>query len=153
MTPPRRTDSVAPERSLEQRFAALKRANHIRSARAVLKRELGAGSITMASLMDADDCATMKVIDALLAMPKVGRIKAHRALTMARISPSKTLSGLTVRQRRELLALLPDAPAPSPQVVVVPAAVAPIHQVPQPKQRGRRQRGLDDLLADVRGAR
>jgi hypothetical protein len=32
-------------------------------------------------------------------MPKVGRVKANRVLTSARISPSKTLGGLTERQR------------------------------------------------------
>lgn len=149
MTP--RTDPVAPERSLKQRLAALERANRIRSTRAVLKRDLRAGRITMQTLLDHEDCATMKVVDALLAMPKVGRTKAHRALATARLSPSKTLSGLTARQRHELLDLLPDAPPASHDRVRL-APVAPIHAVPQPRQRGRRARGLDDLLADVRSA-
>ena len=38
----------------------------------------------------------------LLAMPKYGQVKANKALTQCRISPSKTLGGLTERQRNEL---------------------------------------------------
>jgi hypothetical protein len=142
-----------PERSLEQRTAALKKANRIRSARAEIKRQLGAGRKTFEQLFDEPACATMKVVDALLAMPKVGRVKANRALTIARVSPSKTIAGLSTRQRRELtnavttprrLGYTADLPEP---------VVAPIHSVPQPRQRGRRARGLDDLLADIRRAR
>jgi hypothetical protein len=45
---------------------------------------------------------SMKIIDLLLAMPKVGRVKANKWLARAAVSPSKTLEGLTDRQRREL---------------------------------------------------
>jgi hypothetical protein len=46
---------------------------------------------------------TAKVIDLLLAVPKYGRVKANRVLERCRISPARTLNGLTPRQRKELL--------------------------------------------------
>jgi hypothetical protein len=103
----------APERTLTQRLAALNEANRIRTKRARLKRDLTAGRASLLDLMVEPDCATMKTMDALLALPKVGRVKAERALRRAKVSPSKTLAGMTDRQRRELLAELPVCrPAP-----------------------------------------
>jgi hypothetical protein len=49
---------------------------------------------------------TAKVFDLLLAVPKCGRVKAGRLLTTCRISQSKTVGGLSERQRAELVALL-----------------------------------------------
>jgi hypothetical protein len=42
----------------------------------------------------------------LLAVPKYGRVKTNRILNHCRISPSKTIGGLSERQRTELVALL-----------------------------------------------
>lgn len=92
-----------PERSLEQRMDALEKANDIRSHRAKLKRDLAAGRISFEQLLDDPRCATMKAWDALVALPKIGRVKANRALSRVRMSPSKTLGGLSDRQRQELL--------------------------------------------------
>jgi len=39
-------------------------------------------------------------------MPMIGRVKANAMLRRANVSPSKTIAGLSDRQRRELLALL-----------------------------------------------
>ena len=50
--------------------------------------------------------ATAKVFDILMAVPKFGRVKATRFLTQARISQSKTVGGLSDRQRAELIGLL-----------------------------------------------
>ena len=41
----------------------------------------------------------------LLAVPKFGRVKAARMLNQCRISQSKTVGGLSDRQRQELIAL------------------------------------------------
>jgi hypothetical protein len=40
-----------------------------------------------------------------MAVPKFGRVKATRFLTQARISHSKTVGGLSDRQRAELIGL------------------------------------------------
>jgi hypothetical protein len=42
----------------------------------------------------------------LLAVPKVGRVKANKVLNLCRISPSKTIGGLSERQRTELVELM-----------------------------------------------
>jgi hypothetical protein len=41
-----------------------------------------------------------------MAVPKYGRVKANKVLGTCRISPSKTIGGLSARQRDELVAAL-----------------------------------------------
>jgi hypothetical protein len=107
-TPSKTTTGAAPERSLTQRMDALKRANDIRTQRARLKRDLKAGRAQIqALLLDPPEyLLTAKVFDLLLAVPKYGRVKANRILTQCRISPSKTIGGLSERQRNELVSFL-----------------------------------------------
>ncbi len=45
---------------------------------------------------------TAKVFDMLLALPKVGRVKAAKIMDKCRVSPNKTFGGLSDRQRAEL---------------------------------------------------
>jgi hypothetical protein len=99
---------ITPERSLTQRMDALKRANEIRTERARLKRDLKAGRIQIHGLLldPPEYLATAKVFDLLLAVPKYGRVKVNRILTHCRISPSKTIGGLSERQRNELVSYL-----------------------------------------------
>ena len=100
--------TAAPERSLVQRMEALQRANDIRTRRAQLKRDLKAGRqpIDRHLLAPPDNLATAKVFDLLLAVPKYGRVKVNKILGQCKISPSKTVGGLSERQRRELVALM-----------------------------------------------
>jgi hypothetical protein len=97
-----------PERSLNQRMDALARANEIRTARARLKRDLKAGRRSIDSLLldPPEYLETAKVFDMLLAVPKYGRVKVNKMLLGCRISPSKTIGGLSERQRAELVLLL-----------------------------------------------
>jgi hypothetical protein len=99
---------AAPERSPDQRTAALNRANEIRTLRAQLKRDLKAGRTSIAALLldPPSWLESAKVLDMLLALPKVGRVKATKTLDSCRVSPSKTFGGLTDRQRAELAARL-----------------------------------------------
>ena len=100
--------STAPERSLHQRMDALARANQIRIKRAQLKRDLKAGrrSIHSVLLEPPEWVETAKVFDMLLAVPKYGRVKVNKILAHCRIAPSKTIGGLSDRQRSELVTLL-----------------------------------------------
>jgi hypothetical protein len=102
------THSTTPERSLNQRMDALARANEVRSARAQLKRDLKAGRSSIHSLLlePPEYLETAKVFDMLLAVPKYGRVKVNKMLLACRISPSKTIGGLSERQRSELVSLL-----------------------------------------------
>jgi S13-like H2TH domain len=99
---------LTPERSLTQRMDALKRANEIRTERARLKRDLKGGRIQIHGLLldPPEYLTTAKVFDLLLAVPKYGRVKVNRILTYCRISPSKTIGGLSERQRNELVSYL-----------------------------------------------
>ena len=100
--------SAAPERSLVQRMEALQRANEIRTRRAQLKRDLRAGRASIHHLLTEppDWVETAKVFDMLLAVPKYGRVKVNKILQQCRISPSKTIGGLSERQRAELVSML-----------------------------------------------
>jgi hypothetical protein len=102
-----KTQVQAPARSLDQRMDALRRANEIRVRRAQLKRDLKAGAIRIEAILDdpPEYVATAKVFDMLLAVPKLGRVKASRFLNQCRISPAKTVGGLSERQRAELIGL------------------------------------------------
>jgi hypothetical protein len=87
---------------------ALARANEIRVKRAELKRDLKAGrhSIHKLLLDPPEYVETAKVFDMLLAVPKYGRVKVNKILAHCRIAPSKTIGGLSERQRSELVSLL-----------------------------------------------
>jgi hypothetical protein len=111
MAAPVKTSSSTPEtpeRSLDQRMDALRRANDIRTARAKLKKDLKAGKVGIHRLLlePPDYVLTAKVFDMLLAVPKYGRVKASRILNQCRISPSKTIGGLSERQKAELVSQL-----------------------------------------------
>jgi hypothetical protein len=102
-----KTQAQAPLRSLDQRMEALKRANDIRVQRARLKKDLKEGHVQIeAVLLDPPDyVSTAKVFDMLMAVPKFGRVKAARLLNQCRISQSKTVGGMSERQRTELVSL------------------------------------------------
>ena len=86
---------------------ALKRANEIRVRRAQLKKDLKDGRVRIESVLERppDYVETAKVFDILMAVPKLGRVKASRLLNQCRISQSKTVGGLSERQRTELVGL------------------------------------------------
>jgi hypothetical protein len=87
---------------------ALKSANHIRTTRAELKRDLKAGrkDVTGYILDPPEWLLTMHLFDLMMSVPKMGRVKVNRILTQCRISPSKTIGGLSERQRGEIIAYL-----------------------------------------------
>jgi hypothetical protein len=105
--PAAKTTTHAPERSLDQRMDALRRANDVRVRRAQLKKDLKDGRVRIQAILadPPEYVETAKVIDILMAVPKFGRVKAARFLNACRISQSKTVGGLSDRQRAELIDL------------------------------------------------
>lgn len=112
-----RTQTTTPDRSLDQRLEALEHANKIRAARSELKRRVKADpTYRVLGLAIANEAValgypagyldTMKVADVILSAPKIGRVRVRNALDTLRVSPSKTIAGLSDRQRDELLAEL-----------------------------------------------
>jgi hypothetical protein len=97
--------NTAPERSLDQRMDALTKANEVRSRRAALKADLKRGGVSIRDVLVAPPAflLTAKVSDLLMAAPKCGKVKSARIMEQCRISPSKTIGGLSERQRSELL--------------------------------------------------
>lgn len=97
-----------PESALSQRRTALQQANHVRTERSRLKTDLKARRKSALDLIvdpPAWAC-TMEIVDLLLAMPYVGRVKALKWLRHAEISPSKQIGALTDRQRVSLIGVL-----------------------------------------------
>ena len=105
---PADTSAPVPERTHDQRMRALQRANDIRTRRAKLKRDLKAGKTQVDGLLldPPEWVLSAKVFDMILAVPKYGRVKANKILGQCRISPSKTIGGLSQRQRAELVQML-----------------------------------------------
>ncbi|HEY8407810.1 MAG TPA: integration host factor, actinobacterial type, partial [Gaiellaceae bacterium] len=95
--PAAKTPTHAPERSLDQRMDALRRANDVRVRRAQLKKDLKDGKVRIQTILGdpPEYVETAKVIDILMAVPKFGRVKAARFLNTCRISQSKTVGGLS----------------------------------------------------------
>jgi len=87
---------------------ALRRANEIRVRRAQLKKDLKNGNAQIEQILRNPPgyVETAKVFDMLLAVPKYGRVKVNKVLQQCRISPSKTIGGLSQRQRTELVSML-----------------------------------------------
>jgi hypothetical protein len=86
----------------------LRLANEIRSARAQLKKDLASGKIELAQVLARPpECVrTARVRDVLLALPRIGLVKAVRILADCGIAPTKTLGGLT--ERTELINRIRD---------------------------------------------
>src|SRR5213082_2925377 len=109
--PSTKTQAQAPARSLDQRMEALKRANDIRVRRAQLKKDLKDGRVSIEKiLLDPPEyVSTAKVFDMLMAVPKLGRVKATRFLNLCRLlrlrrrdrrRAQAPLSGRTSSRRR-----------------------------------------------------
>ena len=96
-----------PELTDEQRRAALVKAAEARRARAEIKELLKMGSLTFPGLLELTDndpvIAKMKVLSALESLPKLGKVKARRAMEEIGISESRRLKGLGSQQRSDLL--------------------------------------------------
>ena len=70
---------------------ALSRANEVRTLRAQLKRDLKARRVSIGALLldPPSYLESAKVFDMLLAVPKVGSVKATKILHSCRVSPSQ----------------------------------------------------------------
>lgn len=111
------TVAQAPARSFDQRMDALRRANEVRSERGRFKKQLRAMSPEAAALKAAEMVGappwwmeSMTALALLLSIPRVGRVRAVRALKTNAVSASKTLGGLSQRQQLALIDYLIQGP-------------------------------------------
>lgn len=105
----RRFGNTAPVRTLDQRLDALALGNRHRTLRKELKQDIAAGRTTLADALLEPIPAwleTMKVYDLVLSAPKIGPTKANKMFVRIRLSHSKTVGGMTARQRMELVSLV-----------------------------------------------
>lgn len=88
-----------------QRLAALARANQVRAKRSELKADLRAGRVLLADVLfsDTDWLQSMRVSELLLACPRVGKLKAQRAMQAAWLSPTIPLNRTSLKSCKVLL--------------------------------------------------
>jgi hypothetical protein len=91
-----------------QRSRALSHANHVRVARARLKRRLGSGRGSAAEIISDPpfDLVTMPVGKILLSQRGWGPVRSRRLLQSVSVPERKQVGTLTVRQRLALVACL-----------------------------------------------
>ena len=84
---------------------ALNEANRIRTEEGAAEEgpPRRKANINVLLLSPPDYILSAKVSDMLLAVPKYGHVKVNKILAQCRISPSKTIGGLSQRQRAELV--------------------------------------------------
>jgi hypothetical protein len=89
-------------------MTSLRQANEVRIARARLKQQLRNGEARVEQILASPpECAgTARVLDLLLAVPKIGPVRAGRLLTTAHVSQTKSIGALSERQRAHLIDLL-----------------------------------------------
>jgi hypothetical protein len=97
-----------PDPLAHQRRLALERANHVRAARAGLKRQLDAGEVkaSEAILRGSRDTDAMTLIELLSSQRGWGPARSARVLRSVSFSERKTLGSLTQRQRLTLAGVL-----------------------------------------------
>lgn len=110
------SEAKTPARTLEQRLAALKYANEIRTYRAQQKARIVSGEITVFDLVGDPLMDSAKVVEFLLCVPKIGKVKAYHLLRSAQMAPSKTFAGATDRQWDSLSRVLRGRPYTEGQV-------------------------------------
>jgi hypothetical protein len=101
-------DSHEIDTRLEQRRAALARANKLRVARAGLKRRVAAGEVSAADVILGPrwELDGMHIGKLLMSQRGWGRERCRGLLVAAQIKENKTIGSMTVRQRRMLAAAL-----------------------------------------------
>jgi hypothetical protein len=87
-----------------QRLRALERANEIRLARAVLKRQIADGHISAAEVILSPPCAAMSwaIGDLLISQRRWGTTRCRKFLVHNQINETRSIGALTERQRRLL---------------------------------------------------
>ena len=89
-------------RAHSQPLEALARANEVRFARARLKRDVKAGTLSIRDALELDCARRMRVMDVLTAQCWWGPHRARKALRAAGCSERVLVEQLTDRQRQVL---------------------------------------------------
>jgi hypothetical protein len=90
----------------EQKRAALKKAQEVRSKRAQIREELKQGKLTLDKIFgeaDNEVIGKMRVAYLLESLPRIGRVRTRQIMTEIGIDESRRVQGLGIRQREALL--------------------------------------------------
>ncbi len=100
------TATMAPARP--QHMKALQRANEVRLARALLKRNVAEGALDVDEVILTCpwEAASMTIAELLLSQRRWGATRCTRFLAEIGITETKTIGSMTERQRRALAAQL-----------------------------------------------
>ena len=92
----------------EQRKLALEKAAEARRARAELKQQLKAGTLTLTQILESppsnETIGKMKIASVLESLPGVGKVRAKKIMERLDISTTRRVRGLGGKQKEALLA-------------------------------------------------
>jgi hypothetical protein len=93
-----------------QHVRALERANHVRRARATVKRRIAAGELTAAEVILGHrwEFETMAITEILISQQNWGSGRCHQFLLRLAMREDKKIGSMTQRQRTAAAALLTD---------------------------------------------
>ena len=99
-------ETATPAAAAPQCLRALERANHVRFARAELKRRVRAGRLSAAEVILTCpwQARTMSLNDLLVSQRSWGRIRVRRLLLSLPVAENKQIGTLTERQRLAIAA-------------------------------------------------
>ena len=91
-----------------QHVRALERANHVRRARALVKRRIASGQLTAAEVVLSHrwEIESMPVAEVLLSQRQWGRKRCDAFLLALTIGDHKSIGSMTTRQRIAVAAML-----------------------------------------------
>lgn len=89
--------------TLEQRHAALTRANEIRIGRAHLKRNLADGTITLETALWDDYAQGMRIRELIEQLPRFGPVRATKLVDELRIGRDQLVSALSDSRLEQLV--------------------------------------------------
>lgn len=97
----------------QQRTRALERANQVRGARAVLKRQIARGQRAAADviLICPDEAARMPISELLRSQPGWGSVRCRVFLNHLSLREDKPVGSLTERQRSTVASQLTKSPS------------------------------------------
>jgi hypothetical protein len=91
-----------------QHARALERANHVRSARALVKRRIASGHLTAAEVILSHrwELESMRIAEVVLSQRQWGRKRCDELLVTLSMHETKSIGSMTERQRVAAAALL-----------------------------------------------
>jgi ribosomal protein L9 len=95
-----------PQLTEEQRKQALEKAAEARKARAEIKQQLKAGTLTLVQVLASPTdnmIGKMKISAVLEALPGVGKVRAKKIMEKLDISSSRRVRGIGEKQKQALL--------------------------------------------------